>query len=178
MTKQATTAALTWTAILGATSIFGSYFFACVFPFAAMATLAALTLDLRRGALLVGASWLANQIVGFTLMNYPHEFSTVALGVSLGIGAFAAFAIARLVLRLIAQPLGMLVALVAAFIGYQIVIYAGALGFGGADNFSAAIIRGVALNDAVWFAGLYALHAGLGRALPDLFGQRGSALPA
>ncbi len=178
MTKQATTAALIWTAILGATSIFGSYFFACVFPFAAIATLAALTLDVRRGALLVGASWLANQIVGFTLMHYPQEFSTVALGMSLGLGALAAYGVAGFVLRRIAQPLGTLGALVSAFVAYQLVIYVGALGFGGADNFSAAIIRAVALNDALWFAGLFALYSGLGRALPTMFGMRRVALPA
>lgn len=178
MTKQSATAALIWTTILGATSIFGSYFFACVFPFAAIATLAALTLDVRRGAVLVGASWMANQIVGFTLMNYPHEFSTAALGVSLGLGAFAAYGVARLVLGRVAQPLCPVVALAAGFVAYQIVIYAGALGFGGADNFSGAIIRGVALNDAIWFAVLFALYSGLSRALPDVFGNRGAAVPA
>jgi hypothetical protein len=52
MTKPATLTAMIWTAILGIAAIFGSYFFACVFPFAAVATIAALTLDVRRGVAL------------------------------------------------------------------------------------------------------------------------------
>jgi hypothetical protein len=170
MTKQTATAALIWTAVLGTSAIFGSYFFACVFPFAAMATIAALTLDVRRGVALVVATWFANQIVGFTLMHYPQTLDTVALGVSLGLGALAAYAVAHLVLRSVTSPVRTVAALAGAFVAYQLVIYAGALGFGGADNFSADIIGGVALNDAIWFVGLYALHFALTRAAPTLLG--------
>jgi hypothetical protein len=169
MTKQATTAALIWTAILGATAIFGSYFFACVFPFAAVATIAALTLDLRRGVAVVAATWVANQIVGFAFMHFPQTFDTVALGVSLGLGALAAYAIACSVLRHAKTPVRIVSALTGAFVTYQLVIFAGALGFGGTDNFSPSIIGGVALNDAIWFAGLGALRLMLGLGLPRWF---------
>lgn len=169
MTKQTATAALTWTAILGTSAIFGSYFFACVFPFAAIATIAALTLDLRRGVALVVATWFANQVVGFSLMHYPQTLDTVALGVSLGLGALAAYAVAHVVLRSGASPMRAVAALGGAFAAYQLVIYAGALGFGGAENFSADIIAKVALNDAIWFAGLAALNLALTRAVPALF---------
>ena len=171
MTKSATTAALIWSAALGVSAVFGSYFFACVFPFAAIATIAALTLDVRRGLALVGATWLANQIVGFSLMNYPQTFDTVALGVSLGLGALAAYGAARLVLRISAYRLSLypLLALSAAFVAYQIVIFGGALAFGGVDNFSPAIIAGVASNDAFWFAGLITAWLTLQRALPVRF---------
>lgn len=172
MTKTTGTAALIWTAILGTSAILGTWFFACVFPFAAIATIAAMTLDTRRGVALIGATWAANQIVGFTLMDYPRDISTVALGVSLGLGALAAFAAARVVLPHLRQQLAAVAALVAAFVAYQTVIFVGALGFGGADNFSTTIIGGVALNDAIWFAGLIALHTGLTRALPARFGTQ------
>jgi hypothetical protein len=172
MTKQATTAALLWTATLGISAIFGSWFFACVFPFAAIATIAAMTLDLRRGLALVVASWAANQIVGFTLMDYPREFATVALGVSLGLGALAGFAVARAVLVRLTQPVAAVAALAAAFVTYEAAIYVGALGFGGVDTFSPSIIAGVALNDAAWFAGLLGLRAVLTRSLPNRFGTQ------
>jgi hypothetical protein len=168
MTKQATTAALIWTAILGATAIFGSYFFACVFPFAAVATIAALTLDLRRGVEVVAATWVANQIVGFAFMHFSQTFDTVALGVSLGLGALAAYAVAYSVLRAAKTPVRIVAALAGAFVAYQLVIYAGALGFGGTDNFSPSIIGGVALSDAIWFAGLGALRMALTRVVPAL----------
>ena len=169
MTKQTATAALIWTAILGTSAIFGSYFFACVFPFAAIATIAALTLDVRRGVALVMATWFANQIVGFSLMHYPQTLDTVALGISLGLGALAAYTVAHVVLRSGASPVRAVAALGGAFVAYQLVIYAGALGFGGVDNFSPAIIAGVALNDAIWFVGLAALNLALTRAAPTLF---------
>lgn len=178
MTKQATTAALIWTAILGATSIFGSYFFACVFPFAAIATIAALTLDVRRGVVLVVASWFANQIVGFAFMHYPQTFDTVALGVSLGLGALAAFAVAHGILRRSATAVLTIAALAGAFLAYQAVIFIGALGFGGADNFSTAIIGAVALNDMIWFAGLLALRLLLIRAVPMLRSPAATQLAA
>ncbi len=169
MKKQATTAALIWTAILGASAIFGSYFFACVFPFAAVATIAALTLDLRRGAAVVTATWAANQIVGFAFMHFPQTFDTMTLGVSIGLGALAAYAVAHLALRKGVSITRTVVALSGAFTVYQLVIFAGAIGFGGVENFSPTIIGGVALNDAVWFAGLGALRLALTRAVPALF---------
>ncbi|UVO52990.1 hypothetical protein [Sphingomonas sp. SUN039] len=172
MTKQTATAALLWTAVLGASAIFGSWFFACVFPFAAMATIAAMTLDLRRGAALVVATWSANQIVGFTLMNYPQDVPTVALGISLGIGALLGFVAARTVLARLTQPVAAVAALAAAFVTYEAAIYVGALGFGGTDTFSPAIIGGVALNDAIWFAALLGLRALLTRTLPAQFGTQ------
>lgn len=172
MTKQTATAALIWTAILGTAAIFGSYFFACVFPFAAIATIAALTLDVRRGVALVVATWFANQVVGFSLMHYPQTLDTVALGVSLGLGALAAYAIAHAVLRGGATPVRTMAALAGAFVTYQLVIYLGALVFGGADNFSPSIIADVALNDTIWFAGLAALNIALTRAAPALFNAR------
>lgn len=171
MTKRTTIIALLWTAILGTTAIFGSWFFACVFPFAAIATIAALTLDVRRGVALVAATWAANQTVGFAVMDYPRTLETVALGISLGLGALAAFAVARLVLgheRRLFSPRAV-AALAIAFVAYQFVIFAGALAFGGAGNFTPAIISGVALNDALWFVGLCAVRLALSRALP-LFG--------
>jgi hypothetical protein len=168
MTKPSTIAAMIWTAILGIAAIFGSYFFACVFPFAAVATIAALTLDVRRGVALVTATWVANQVVGFAFMRFPQTFDTVALGLSLGVGALAAYAVACSVLRQARTPVRIVAALVGAFVAYQLVIYAGARGFGGADNFSLAIISGVALNDAIWFAGLSALQLALTRAVPAL----------
>jgi hypothetical protein len=162
MTKPTTAAALIWTGILATSAVVGTWAFACVFPFAAIATIAALTLDARRGLAVVGATWAANQIVGFAVVDYPRTLETVALGVSLGLGALAAFAVARTVLRP-TTPVRVPLALGGAFVAYQLVIYAGALGFGGAGNFGADIVAAVALNDLIWFAALALLWTVLGR---------------
>ena len=63
-----------WPATLAGATVLGSLALACIFPFAAIAALAALTLDRRAGIALVGAVWAANQAVGFLLMNFPCSY--------------------------------------------------------------------------------------------------------
>ncbi|MEP6785913.1 MAG: hypothetical protein ABI898_09245 [Sphingomonadales bacterium] len=174
MTKQATTAALLWSAVLGASAIFGSYFFACVFPFAALSTIAALTLDIRRAAVLVGSVWAINQAVGFGFRDYPHDISTVAWGVVIGIGAFVALVAAKSVLRGRSELISpyAVVALLAAFVAYEGVLFAYALVSSGIENFSPTIVATVGLNDVLWFVGLGALHLVLTRTFPAVFGSR------
>lgn len=179
MTKT-TTAALLWSGVLGASAIFGSYFFACVFPFAALATIAALTLDLRRAVALVGSVWTVNQFVGFVFRAYPHDVNTVAWGVAIGLAAFSALFAARSVLRGrtdIVSPHA-LVALLAAFVAYEGMLFVYALFAGGIETFSPAIVAMIALNDAAWFAGLAALNLVLTRAVPALFATRRTPIAA
>ena len=66
-----------WAVALGLTAALGSYGLACVFPFAALAALAAVTLPTRHAAILIGATWVVNQLVGFTLLPYPHDGQAV-----------------------------------------------------------------------------------------------------
>jgi hypothetical protein len=65
-----------------------------------------------------------------------------------------------------------IIALVSAFVVYEVALRAYAQFGGGAENFSAQIISEIALNDALWFAALMALRFALSR----LTGQ--AALPA
>ncbi len=151
MTK---TRELIWTAILGLVAVLGSYALACIFPFAAVAALAAVTLDLRRGALLVGATFIANQAVGFTLMNYPHDTQAVLWGGFIGLGAFTGFLAARLVRSPTLLSPRTIGALAAAIIGYQAIMFTGALLLDGFESSTPGIVAAIAYNDALWFAGL------------------------
>lgn len=146
-----------WTTILGLVAVLGSFALACVFPFAAIAALAAVTLDARRGALLVGATFIANQAVGFTLMNYPLDGQAFAWSAFIGLGAIAAFAGARLVrggALISARTIG---SLAAAIISYQMVMFVGATVLDGFASSTPAIVAQIASNDVIWFAGLAAL---------------------
>ena len=147
-----------WSAILGLAAIVGSYGLACVFPFAAMAALGAVTLDARRGALFVGAVWLANQIVGFTLMSYPHDAQAYVWGAAILASALLAFAAARAVAgpsrHLVAwRTLGALAAAIAA---YQAAMFVWAVVLDGLASSTPAIVAAVAAQDILWFAGLMA----------------------
>lgn len=161
--------ALLWSAILGLTAIIGSYGFACVFPFAAMATLAAVTLDTRRAALLVGVVWLANQIVGFTLMNYPHDAQAYVWGGAILVSALAALAAARAVAVPALLSLRSIGALAVAIIAYQALMFIAAVALDGLESSTPTIVAQVALSDVAWFTGLAALRLLITRTAPRLF---------
>jgi hypothetical protein len=150
--------------MLGLVAVLGSFAFACVFPFAAVAALAAVTLDARRGVMLVGATFLANQIVGFTLMGYPLDAQAFGWSGFIAAGAFAAFGAACFVQRgasvLSLRTVG---ALAAAIIGYQAVMFAGALTLDGFASSTPAIVAQIVLNDVLWFAGLATVSLALMR---------------
>jgi hypothetical protein len=149
-----------WPLSLGASTVVGSLLLACVFPFASFAALAALTMTPRRGLMLVTAAWAVNQATGFFLMSFPWDAQAVGHGVAILAATMAATVVARFVADKMqsATALRAVAALASAFVIHQILLRAYASVGGGAENFSAEIISGVALNDAMWFTGLLALR--------------------
>jgi hypothetical protein len=79
-----------WLALLVAASVVFSLGLACAVPLAAFAAAAALSLSRRDALLLILLVWLANQLVGFTLLDYPWTAGTFAWGMALGIAAILA----------------------------------------------------------------------------------------
>lgn len=163
-----------WPASLAAASVLGSYALACVFPFAAIATLAALTMRPKAGLALVASAWIANQFVGFFILSFPWDAQAVGHGISILVAFSAAYGVARTVASRIriGSALRSVAALVSAFVVVQVLLRAYAQVGGGAENFSAEIITDVARNDVLWFAGLMALRFALTRATGE------EALPA
>lgn len=155
--------ALIWTALIAGVALVGSYAFACVFPFAAVAAIAALTLPLPRALGLTLAVWLANQVVGFAFLGYPLD--SAAWGLAIGVGALGATLAARSV-----RTRGPAAALAAAFVAYEALLYLAALRLGGLDTFAAHIVAGIGLNDLGWFLMLAALRRALSVARPATFG--------
>lgn len=149
-----------WPATLGIGTVLGSLALACVFPFAAFAALAALTLDRRMGIALVVAVWAVNQAVGFLLMSFPWDAQAVGHGIAILASTLAGFGVARMVSTRVGNN-GLVkgvAALVSAFVIYEVLLRTYAQFGGGAENFSAEIVSGVALNDGLWFAGLMAVR--------------------
>lgn len=136
-------------AILAATTLTGSVVLACMMPFAAIATIAALAMPVRRGAAAVGLCWLGNQVLGFGLMGFPWDGPTLAAGLSLLAASFTAFAAARVVKG------GPVLAFLAAFAAFELSLFAYALPFGDPALFAPRIVGLIALNEALWFAGLW-----------------------
>jgi hypothetical protein len=149
-----------WPASLATGSVLGSFALACVFPFAAFATLAALTMSKRSGLALIAAVWAVNQAVGFFVLSFPWDAQAVGHGISILVATFAAFGVASVTAdKMSGNPLiSSVTALVSAFVVYEVLLRAYAQFGGGAENFSAEIIGNIALNDGLWFAGLMALR--------------------
>lgn len=149
-----------WPASLATASVLGSWALACVFPFAAFATLAALTMNRRAGLALVAAAWAANQFVGFFILSFPWEAQAVGHGLAILGCTVAAYLAARFVAGRIAigSSLRSVASLASAFVVYLALMRAYAQFGGGVENFTLEINAAVALNDALWFAGLMTLR--------------------
>jgi hypothetical protein len=149
-----------WPLSLGLGTVVGSLLLACVFPFASFAALAALTMTPRRGLMLVTAAWALNQATGFFIMSFPWDAQAVGHGIAILAATLAATVVARFTLDKVQGPVALRAgaALLSAFVVFQILLRAYASVGGGAENFSAEIISGVALNDAIWFTGLLMLR--------------------
>ncbi len=154
-----------WPASLAAATVLGSWALACVFPFAAMAALAALTMSRRAGIALVATIWAANQFVGFFVLSFPWEMQAVGHGIAILGCTLAGFAAARFVAGriMVGSSLRSVAALASAFVVYLALMRAYAQFGGGTENFTLEINAAVALNDALWFAGLMALRFALSR---------------
>lgn len=175
---------LLWIGLLTVASVVLSGKFACATPFAALATLAALDSERRDGLLLVGGVWLANQIVGFVFLGYPHELQAYGWGLAIGVSAVAAFVCARWVLQALAPMSALLavaVAFVAAFVGYEGVLYAAGFALPGGDGaFSTEIVSQIAITNMVSFVVLLVVHrlaVALG-AIPRNLAEARAAAPA
>ena len=133
----------------------------CVAPFAAVAALAARTLPLRRALGVVAAMWLANQVVGFTALGYPHDAATVAWGVVVLAATALATAVAS---RIASTPL----AFVAAFVAFESAQLPVAWAAGSLADYAPTIVAQVFAGNVLGFAVLAACGLVLRARVPRL----------
>jgi hypothetical protein len=153
---------MAWIGALTASTILGSFVFACATPFAALAALAALFLPRRDALALMIFNWLVNQVIGYGFLHYPQTWDSFAWGGAIGLGALAALPAAWWAEGL-ARPIGWFAsavsAFIAAFVGYEIILYAAATVLPAGDGFSASVILYVLEVNGAGFAGLLVLQA-------------------
>ena len=146
--------------LLTAACALASFAFACATPFAAFAVVAAAMLPLRPALLVVTGAWLVNQTIGFGALRYPVDGNTIAWGLVIGAAALVATGISSAVLGGLPRaraPLALAIALVAAYAGYELVLFAATPALGGDGAFTAAIVTRIGLTSAAWLAGLVAV---------------------
>jgi hypothetical protein len=151
-----------WLALLVAASVVFSLGLACAVPLAAFAAAAALSLSRPDALLLIVLVWLANQLVGFTLLNYPWDASTLAWGAVLCVVAVLATLAGQWIAgRLANAPRAFTAAATfpAAFAVYEAALFAvSAAWLGGTEIYTAAIQGRIFAINAAAFVGLLALH--------------------
>ena len=154
-----------WMALIAAASLVLSFAFACAAPFAALAALAALNLTKREAAIVVAASFLANQAIGFGALDYPRDALTFAWGAAMGAATLASLLSASAAASFLGNAHGLVrggAAFVAAFLAYEAALYLATFALGGAEAaFADTAIRQVFLIDAASFIGLLALDRAL-----------------
>jgi len=144
--------------LLGISCVLASLVLACATPFAAFAVVAAAMLPMRSALAVVGGAWLINQAIGFGLLSYPVDSSTIAWGGVILVAALTATAAASTVLhkahgnRLISIAM----AFVAAFAAYELLLLAATPILGGHEAMVPAIVAWVAGLNAAWLLGLLA----------------------
>jgi hypothetical protein len=151
----------TWLAILIAASVAFSFGFACAVPFAALGAVAALTLPRQHAWLVLGATWFANQVVGFAALGYPWTANAIAWGVALGVIAFLTTVASQWCIRRV-EAYGAFIVVPIAFFGafaaYEggCFVIAAAL-LGGTEDFTVSIVSRILEINVAAFAGLLML---------------------
>jgi hypothetical protein len=151
-----------WLAFLVGASVVFSLGLACAVPLAAFAAAAALSLPRGDALVLILLVWLANQLVGFTLLDYPWTASTFAWGAALGIVAILATLAGHWMARRsmkASRGLTFPATFLIAFGVYEAGLFAIATTFlGGTEIYTAAIQGRIFAINAVAFVGLLALN--------------------
>lgn len=150
-----------WLTLLVASSVALTLGFACAVPFAAFAAAAALTLDRRSALFLVTAVWLANQVVGYAVLDYPWTWNSVAWGVVLGVVSVLATMAAQTIVEHLRRRVP-IVRWAAVFLGAFVIFEAGlflvaAALLGGSEDFAPSVVAYVFAINAAGFAGLLIL---------------------
>lgn len=182
MMEQRDTALLqraAWPATLTVVTVLSTLALACATPFPALATLAALFLPRRTAFILVGANWLANQALGFGLLNYPLTWDCVRGGLELGVASLACTGAALIVqaaLRRYGSTLTVMASFVAAFVTSEALLVAlGGWRFSG--DWSPPVLVYVLSLNGIALAGLLLLQGiattiGLARPVSGLLSVR------
>ena len=150
-----------WLGLLVGASVVFSLGLACAVPLAAFAAAAALSLSRRDALLLITLVWLANQLVGFTVLQYPSTASTFTWGVVLGAVAILATLAGQWIAgRLVNAPRAFTVTttFLIAFAVYEAALFTvSATLLGGMELYTAAIQGRIFAINAAAFVALLAL---------------------
>lgn len=132
-------------------------------PLVGFAVIAGNTLPCKRAIATAGTIWLANQLYGFTLRQYPQTAESFTWGLVMGIGTLMVTYLVTLLPRWIpinfrGYLLRLTLGLVGGYAFYEGAVIAIAHLMGG-HEFTAEILWRIFVKNAIWTAGLAAVHS-------------------
>jgi hypothetical protein len=151
-----------WVSLLTAASTVTTLALGCATPFPSLAALAAVHMRRRDGIALMLLAWAASRFVGFFLLGYPRDGSTLAWGVGLGTAAVGSAlagyaALQALQYRSVAARLSL--AYAAGFTAFKGIILAFALVLGGLHTAMAPdLLAEQFVRNGAILIGLYVLY--------------------
>jgi hypothetical protein len=150
-----------WLILLLLSSLVFSLGFACATPLAAFGALAAVVFSRRDALILCGAVWLVNQVVGYTILNYPCNVDSVSWGLALGSATILATVSSRWIYCHSKTPylFRLVAAFIAAFGVFEMTLYsASVFVLGGGQEFAVDIVTRILAINSGAFVGLLVLH--------------------
>lgn len=154
-----------WILLLTLASTATTLVFACATPFPALAALAAVHMRRKDGLILMGAAWFASQAVGFLILGYPHEPSTLGWAVGLAVAAVgSALGADAALARFGSVPIGgrLAVAYLAGFAAFKGIVLLFAFGLGGVEStLDPGIVSRQFVRNGAILIGLFALYRAL-----------------
>ncbi len=150
-----------WMVLIVAAGACLSPLFACVTPFAALATVAALKLGGRDAFTSVGLVWLVNQAIGYGFLAYPVTWDSAAWGAAIGASSGLAVIVAKGLASADRVPLAVSLPFVGAFAAFELGLYLAGVVLPVSDAaFRASVIGNVFLVNAAALCGLLAVYNG------------------
>lgn len=154
-----------WVALLTAASTATTLALGCATPFPSLAALAAVHMRRRDTLALMLLAWAASQFVGFLLLGYPRDGSTLGWAAGLGTAAVGSAlasyaALGALQYRSVAARLSL--AYAAGFTAFKAIILGWALVLGGLHTAMAPdLLAEQFVRNAAILIGLYAIYRAL-----------------
>ncbi|MGQ9837616.1 MAG: hypothetical protein ACUVRV_06540 [Cyanobacteriota bacterium] len=153
-----------WPSLLTTVGCLGNITYTCTLPFVTIGILTGTTLTRQKAVISTLTIWLANQIFGYTLHNYPRTPDSFGWGITLGICTLAVTLAASY--RPLFKPgqlwrnyLWILVMLVVGFWGFQLLIFLAGLGLGGTHGLTLSVLGQIWLENWLWTSLWIGIHA-------------------
>ncbi|NJL91252.1 MAG: hypothetical protein HC916_16825 [Coleofasciculaceae cyanobacterium SM2_1_6] len=155
----------TWFLMLIVLATMSNVIYTCNVPLVGFAAISGITLTRRKAMLIIFTMWVVNQVLGFTMRQYPWTLSTFAWGGVMLLGAMLATVLASYLSHNKVKGLPSYlsqagVSLVGGYVVYELIIWLAGFVLGGVSGFTLPILWQILISNGIWamvLTGIYSL---------------------